>query len=54
MNDTAETLEYVIVGGGLSGLAAALFFNREGGRDRTWLVLDNHPIFGGEAQRIPG
>ena len=39
----------MIVGGGISGLAAALFFWR-GGSKRTCLVLENHPIFGGEAK----
>jgi spermidine dehydrogenase len=47
--DTGETYDLVSVGGGLSGLAAAVFFQKnKGGR---CLVLDNHPIFGGEAKR---
>jgi len=49
--DTGEQFDCVIVGGGISGLAAALFFQREGGPNRTCLVLENHPIFGGEAKR---
>ena len=49
--DTGEEFDCVIVGGGISGLAAALFFQREGGANRTCLVLENHPIFGGEAKR---
>ena len=49
--DTKETYDCVIVGGGISGLAAALFFERLGGRGMTTLVLENHPIFGGEAKR---
>jgi spermidine dehydrogenase len=49
--DTRETFDCVIVGGGLSGLAAALFFNREAGPRLNCLVLDNHPVFGGEAKR---
>jgi spermidine dehydrogenase len=49
--DTGEEFDCVIVGGGISGLAAALFFQREGGAYRTCLVLENHPIFGGEANR---
>jgi spermidine dehydrogenase len=47
--DTGEVYDLAVVGGGLSGLAAAVFFQkREGGH---CLVLDNHPIFGGEAKR---
>lgn len=47
--ETGETYDLVSVGGGLSGLAAAVFFQKnKGGR---CLVLDNHPIFGGEAKR---
>jgi spermidine dehydrogenase len=47
--DTGEMYDLVAVGGGLSGLAAAVFFQKsKGGR---CLVLDNHPIFGGEAKR---
>ncbi len=49
--DTGETYDCVIVGGGISGLAAALIFQRHAGQGRTCLVLDNHPIFGGEAKR---
>jgi spermidine dehydrogenase len=49
--DTREEFDCVVVGGGISGLAAAVFFQREGGPNRTCLVLDNHPIFGGEAKR---
>ena len=47
--DTRETYDLLVVGGGLSGLAAAVFFQKnKGGR---CLVLDNHAIFGGEAKR---
>ena len=49
--DTGETYDCVIVGGGISGLAAALFFMRQSGSGSKCLVLDNHPIFGGEAKR---
>ena len=48
--DTGEMYDLVCVGGGISGLAAAVCFQKRkrGGR---CLVLDNHAIFGGEAKR---
>ncbi len=49
--DTGEQFDCVVVGGGISGLAAALFFKRQAGANRTCLVLENHTIFGGEARR---
>jgi spermidine dehydrogenase len=49
--DTREVYDCVVVGGGISGLAAALFFDRQAGPKGTCLVLDNHAIFGGEAKR---
>jgi spermidine dehydrogenase len=49
--DTGETYDCVIVGGGISGLAAALFFHRQAGPDKKCLILENHPIFGGEAKQ---
>ena len=49
--DTGETYDCVIVGGGISGLAAALTFQRNAGAAMKCLVLENHPIFGGEAKQ---
>ncbi len=49
--ETGEIYDCVVVGGGISGLAAALIFQRQAGNGKTCLVLDNHPIFGGEAKR---
>jgi spermidine dehydrogenase len=49
--DTGETYDCVVVGGGISGLAAAVTFLREAGPSKKVLVLENHPIFGGEAKR---
>ena len=48
--DSGEEYDLVIVGGGLSGLSAAFHFNRLRPAGRA-LLLDNHPIFGGEAKR---
>ncbi len=49
--DTGETYDCVIIGGGISGLAAALFFQRQAGPQMNCLMLENHPIFGGEAKQ---
>src|SRR5438093_13628861 len=49
--DTGEIYDCVIVGGGISGLAAALFFQRQADARLKALVLENHPIFGGEAKQ---
>jgi spermidine dehydrogenase len=49
--DTGETYDCVVIGGGISGLAAALFFQRDAGAAQKCLILENHPIFGGEAKQ---
>ena len=49
--DTGEVFDCVVAGGGISGLAAALFFKKYAGSRLSCLVLENHPIFGGEAKR---
>lgn len=49
--DTGEVFDCVVIGGGVSGLSAALFFKKYGGPKLNCLVLDNHPVFGGEAKR---
>lgn len=51
ITDTSEVFDCVVVGGGISGLAAALAFQRKAGAGRNCLVLENHSIFGGEARR---
>jgi spermidine dehydrogenase len=50
VKDSGEEYDLVVVGGGFSGLSAAHHFRRLQPRG-TVLVLDNHPIFGGEAKR---
>src|SRR3954469_12605441 len=45
-----ETYDLVVVGGGISGLAAAWFYRRAKPSARI-LVLDNHDDFGGHAKR---
>src|SRR5499433_3488434 len=45
-----ETYDLVVVGGGISGLAAAWFYRRAN-RNARILVLDNHDDFGGHAKR---
>lgn len=49
--DTGELYDCVIVGGGLSGLAAAHFFRAYAGERAKVLILDNHDDFGGHAKR---
>ncbi len=49
--DRGELFDCVVVGGGISGLSAALFFKNQERSRRSCLVLENHPIFGGEARR---
>ena len=49
---TGETFDLAVVGGGFAGLAAAFQFhaNRQEEKEGTCLILDNHPVFGGEAK----
>ncbi|QET01537.1 NAD(P)/FAD-dependent oxidoreductase [Cupriavidus pauculus] len=46
-----EAYDLVVVGGGLSGLAAAWFYRRKFGPKARILILDNHDDFGGHAKR---
>ena len=43
--------DLVVVGGGISGLAAAYLFRAQVGPEARILVLDNHDDFGGHAKR---
>jgi spermidine dehydrogenase len=49
--DVEEDYDLVVVGAGISGLAAAWFFCRAVGADARILILDNHDDFGGHAKR---
>lgn len=46
-----EEYDLVIVGGGLSGLAAAYLYRKEKGPESRILILENHDDFGGHAKR---
>jgi spermidine dehydrogenase len=50
-DETRESYDLVIVGGGISGLAAAHFFRKTAGDNAKLLILDNHDDFGGHAKR---
>ena len=49
--DTHETYDLVVVGGGISGLAAAYFYRKNAGKNTRILILENHDDFGGHARR---
>ena len=51
-NQTDDTYDLVVLGGGLSGLAAAWYFREESGLDARILILDNHDDFGGHARQV--
>jgi spermidine dehydrogenase len=46
-----ETYDLIVVGGGISGLAAAYFYRKFAGSHSNILILDNHDDFGGHAKR---
>jgi spermidine dehydrogenase len=51
LDDTGESYDLVVVGGGISGLSAAHFFREARGQGARILILDNHDDFGGHAKR---
>jgi spermidine dehydrogenase len=48
--ETGETYDLIVVGGGISGLAAAYFRRKQDPSGRI-LIIDNHDDFGGHAKR---
>jgi spermidine dehydrogenase len=49
--DTGESYDLIVVGAGISGLAAAQFFRARTSPGARILLLDNHDDFGGHAKR---
>ena len=51
ITDLKEEYDLIVVGGGISGLSAAYFYQQVYGKDKKVLILDNHDDFGGHAKR---
>ncbi len=49
--DTGENYDLIVVGGGISGLSSAYYFQRAAGGKAKILILENHDDFGGHAKR---
>lgn len=49
--DMEERYDVIIVGGGMAGLGAAFEFSKVANADQRCLILENHPVFGGESKR---
>jgi spermidine dehydrogenase len=47
----SESYDLIVVGAGMSGLAAAYFYRKSAGPNSRILLLDNHDDFGGHAKR---
>jgi spermidine dehydrogenase len=48
---SGESYDLVVVGGGISGLAAAFLYRQQSGGKAKILILENHDDFGGHARR---
>jgi spermidine dehydrogenase len=48
---TGESYDLVVVGGGISGLAATFLYRQQSGGNARVLILENHDDFGGHAKR---
>ncbi|WP_068146517.1 NAD(P)-binding protein [Kordiimonas lipolytica] len=46
-----DVYDLIVVGGGISGLAAAYLFDKHSAGNQRMLILDNHDDFGGHAKR---
>jgi spermidine dehydrogenase len=46
-----EEYDLIVVGGGISGLSAAYFYQKKHGKDKKVLILDSHADFGGQCVR---
>ncbi len=51
VEDDQEPYDLIVVGAGISGLAAAHFYRKHKGHDARILLLDSHDDFGGHARR---
>ena len=51
VQDTGEEYDMVIIGGGFSGIGAAYQFHKKYGNTKKCLIIENHPVFGGEAKQ---
>jgi spermidine dehydrogenase len=49
--DTGEVFDLLIVGGGLSGLGAAYYFQKANEGRKRCLILENHAMFGGHCKQ---
>ncbi|MCC3862101.1 NAD(P)/FAD-dependent oxidoreductase [Pseudemcibacter aquimaris] len=50
-DQTDDTYDMIVVGGGISGLSAAFLYQQKSGGGKKILILDNHDDFGGHAKR---